>query len=252
MARLRGPAGCPWDREQTHASLRPYVLEEAYEVVDAIDRDSPTDLSDELGDLLLQVVFHAQLADETGTFSIVDVVEGITRKLERRHPHVFGELQVDGTAEVVRNWQDIKASERASSGSATTLQADLAAIPHALPALARAEKVASRAARHGLGWPHAEDILDKIAEELTELRGALRNGEPEAVARELGDLLLAAASFAKRLGISSELALSDALGRFTRRAADVEAQAAAHGTPLARLPPEQRDDLWDAAKRRSI
>jgi len=158
VARLRAPNGCPWDREQTHASLRPYVLEEAYEVVDAIDRGEPAALATELGDLLLQVVLHAQLAAEVGTFSMTDVARSIVEKLERRHPHVFGDTVVENAAEVSRNWQRIKDSER----PAATLEDIVATIPRALPALARAEKTAGRLARRGFEWPATSDVLDKI------------------------------------------------------------------------------------------
>jgi MazG family protein len=245
MARLRGPDGCPWDREQTHESLRPYALEEAYEVVDAIDRGDPEALAAELGDLLLQVVFHAQLAAETGTFSMADVARAIVEKLERRHPHVFGEARVRDAAEVSRNWQRIKEGER----PATTVADALATIPRALPALARAEKTAGRLARRGFDWQSAAGVIDKIEEEVAELRRAVLDDDVRAAAAELGDLLLAAASLARRLEVSAELALADATARLVARATAAEALAQAGGTPFADLDATARDTLWDAAKR---
>jgi MazG family protein len=245
MARLRGPQGCPWDREQTHASLRPYALEEAYEVVDAIDRGDPTELAAELGDLLLQVVFHAQLAAEAGTFTMMDVAHGIVEKLERRHPHVFGDATVRDAAEVSRNWQRIKDAEHAP----TTVTDAVAAIPRALPALSRAEKTASRLARRGFDWPTDAAVVDKMEEEVRELRAALAAGDAPSAGRELGDLLLAAASLARRLDVSAELALAEATARLVARASAAEALASARGADFARLDAGTRDALWDAAKR---
>lgn len=245
MARLRAPDGCPWDREQTHATLRPYALEEAYEVVDAIDRGDPAELAAELGDLLLQVVFHAQLAAEAGTFSIADVARGIVEKLERRHPHVFGNTTVRDAAEVSRNWQRIKDAERAPASVADAV----AEIPRALPALARAEKTDSRLARRGFDWPAPADVVDKIAEEVRELHAAVAAGDAPGAAREIGDLLLATASLARRLDVSAEVALGDATRRLVARAAAAEALARAQGTEFSRLDAAARDALWNEAKR---
>ncbi len=248
MARLRAPGGCPWDREQTHASLRPYALEEAYEVVEAIDRGEPAALAGELGDLLLQVVFHAQLAAEAGTFDMATVATAIVEKLERRHPHVFGDATVRDAAEVSRNWQRIKDAERGSQDLATALSD----VPRALPALARAEKVASRLARRGFDWPDATAILDKVDEEVRELRDALAGNDPGAPGRELGDLLLAVASLARRLHVSTEIALADAIGRLVERAGRAERLARADGREYRELDADARDALWAAAKRDAI
>jgi MazG family protein len=206
MARLRGPGGCPWDREQTPETLRPYILEEAYEVLEAIDRGDAASLRDELGDLLLQVVFQAELAAEGGRFTIADVAQAITDKLERRHPHVFGSVQVDGADDVVRNWKRIKAEERRAAGD----DALFAGVPAALPALARAQQLGERAAQSGLDWEDTRGPLEKVREELGEIEAALAHGDREGAARELGDLLLAVTSVARHLDVPAEMALRGA------------------------------------------
>jgi MazG family protein len=246
MTRLRAPGGCPWDREQTHASLRPYVLEEAYEVADAIDRREPSALCDELGDLLLQVVFHAELGREAGQFSIADIAAAIVDKLERRHPHVFGTTSVADAAEVVRNWQAIKAAERARETGAPSLAGD---VPRALPALARAQKVGERLAHAGFDWPRLADVLVHLDEERRELDVALASSDPAAIRHELGDLLLTVTSVARHLGISAEAALEEATARLMDRATAAQAAAHAQGLDLAHLPPSEQDRLWRDAKR---
>lgn len=242
MARLRGPGGCPWDREQTPATLRPYILEEAYEVLDAIDSGDVDALRDELGDLLLQVVFQAQLAAEEGRFTIADVAAAITDKLERRHPHVFGDVAVSGAADVVRNWQRIKAEERRAAGADDLF----AGVPAALPALARAQQLGERAAQAGLDWGDLRGVLAKVREELAEVEAALDADDREAAGREVGDLLLAVTSVARHLGVPAELALREASARFVERARRVE--AAAGGRPLKSLAPDELDRLWRGAK----
>jgi tetrapyrrole methylase family protein/MazG family protein len=244
MARLRGPDGCPWDREQTPESLRPYILEEAYEVLDAIERGDAASVRDELGDLLLQVVFQAQLASESDRFTIADVAQAIADKLERRHPHVFGSVQVDGADDVVRNWRRIKAEERRAAGD----DALFAGVPAALPALARAQQLGERAAQAGLDWEDARGALAKVREELAEIEGALAAGDAAAAGRELGDLLLAVTSVARHLEVPAELALRGAADRFVARARRVEASARAAGRALDQLTPEEIDRLWQAAK----
>lgn len=246
MVRLRAPGGCPWDREQTLATLRPYVLEEAYEVVDAIERDEPGALCEELGDLLLQIVFQAEIARESGTFTMADVARGIAGKLVRRHPHVFADVPVRDAAEVVRNWQRLKDEERPTNGvDADTL------VPRALPALPRAQKLAGVLARRGFDWPDAPAVLDKVEEELRELRAAVAAGRPDAVAHELGDLLLATTSLARHLDVPAEVALRDATARLLERARLVEAAARALGRETTDLLPDELDRLWQDAKRRS-
>jgi MazG family protein len=247
MARLRAPGGCPWDREQTHATLRPYVLEEAYEVVDAIDGGDPATLRDELGDLLLQVVFHAELAREAGTFSIADVATAIADKLERRHPHVFGDVAVRGADDVVRNWTRIKAAERADARGAEAGVLD--DVPRALPALAHAQKVGDRLAHVGFDWDDAGGVLAALDTERGELAQALAAGDRDAARRELGDVLLTVASLARHLDASAELALREATDRLATRVRHVETAARRTGTRLDELDAVERDRLWADAKR---
>jgi MazG family protein len=241
MARLRAPGGCPWDREQTHESLRPYLLEEAYEVLDAIDRGDADALCDELGDLLLQVVFHAELASEAGAFDIAEVARAIADKLVRRHPHVFGDVAVDGASDVVRNWRRIKADERGEAGP-------LAGVPRALPALARAQKMGDRLAHVGFDWEDVAGVLAALDAERAELDHALASGDREAARHELGDLLLTVTSLARHLDLSAELALREASDRLAARVAHVDAHARARGTTLADLDAVERERLWQSAK----
>jgi MazG family protein len=244
MARLRGPNGCPWDREQTPASLRPYILEEAYELLEALDVGDPDAVRDELGDLLLQVVFQAQLAAEAGQFTIADVARAIAAKLVRRHPHVFGDVSVRDAAEVVRNWTRIKAEERRAAGR----EGLFAGVPRTLPALARAQQVSEKARHAGFDWPGVGAVLDELREEIRELEEAIAHRDREAVERELGDLLFAATSVARHLAVAAELALGSAVDRFIRRVERVEAAARTRGIALAELPAAERDRLWAAAK----
>ena len=243
MARLRAPEGCPWDREQTPESLRSYVIEEAYEVVDAIERGAPAAVRDELGDLLLQVVFQAQLASEAGRFDVADVARAIADKLERRHPHVFGDTQVKDADEVSRNWSRIKAEERRAAGQREGV---LESVPAALPALARAQHVGRRLAEVGFDWTAVSGVLAKIDEERAELATALASGDPAAAGRELGDLLLTLTSLARHLGLEAEVALRDATGRLAGRVERVRQLAG--GRPLGELDEAERDRLWAEAK----
>jgi MazG family protein len=245
MARLRGPNGCPWDREQTPESLRPYLLEEAYEVLEAIERGDPAAVRDELGDVLLQVVFQSQLAAEAGRFTVADVAQAISDKLVRRHPHVFGDVHVDGADEVVRNWNRIKAEERKAAG----VEGVLAGVPAALPALVRAQRLGERARHLGLDWRAVGEVFDKVHEEERELTEAIESGDPAAIEHELGDLLLTLTSVARHLGVSAELALRAAADRFVARTARVEAAARARGMALADVPPEELEKLWKDAAR---
>ncbi len=217
MQRLLAPGGCPWDQAQTHQTLRRYVLEEACEVIDAIDRNDVDGLHEELGDLLLQVVFQAELARTAGHFGPDDVVDGISDKLERRHPHVFGDVQVDGPEQVHQNWERIKAEEKRERGV-------LDGVPRSLPGLARAQRLGQKAARVGFDWPEASGCRDKVTEELRELDAATESGSPDAVREELGDLLFAVANLARHLDVDAELALQDASTKFSRRFRTVEAR----------------------------
>lgn len=242
MQRLLAPGGCPWDREQTLESLRPYVIEEAHEVVDAIDRGDPEALCEELGDLLLQIVFQSALSTGSGGFGVDDVVGGICDKLIRRHPHVFGDVQVEGSEQVVANWEAIKAREKAGRGV-------LDGVPVALPSLLRAQRVGEKAARVGFDWPDATGPRQKLDEELAEFDTAVAAGQREAMEAELGDVLFSLANVARKLGIDSEAALRGTLGRFTERVAAVETRAREQGADLDALSSAELDALWEAAKR---
>ena len=241
MRRLRDPeSGCPWDRAQDYRSLAPYTLEEASEVVEALERGDLVSLRDELGDLLFQVVFLSQIAAEEGRFGFHDVAAGIADKLERRHPHVFEDPAA--AADPAKGWDAIKAVERRSRGE----QGALAGVPRSLPALARAEKLGRRAARVGFDWPDAAGARAKVMEEIAEVDAAA--GDPAAQAAELGDLLLAVTSWARHLGIDPETALREANRKFETRFAAMEAAAAARGFEPATLDAAQWDGLWNAAK----
>jgi MazG family protein len=246
MDRLRAPGGCPWDREQSRESLRPYLIEEAYEVLDAIDERDPASIKDELGDLLLQVVFHAQIAAEQGDFDVADVCTAICDKLERRHPHVFGSTVVRDSAEVTRNWAAIKAEEREARGASRTA---IAGLPSSLPALLTAHRLGEKASRVGFDWSSVDGVLAKVREEFRELEDALAAGDINHAADELGDLLLALASLGRHLGHSAELTLRSATGRFRARFREMERQADAEGRPLSGRAPEDLDHLWREAKR---
>jgi tetrapyrrole methylase family protein/MazG family protein len=245
VARLRGPDGCPWDREQTHQTLRPSLLEETYEVLSALDAEDADKLCEELGDLLMQIVMHVQIATEGGTFQFADVIGRIDAKLRRRHPHVFGDLQVQDSDQVLRNWEAIKASEREAEGNAH--HSRLASVPTILPALARAQELGDRAARAGFDWPDVEGVIDKVGEEVVELRTAQ---DPQAQDRELGDLLFTLANVARWLGLDAEGALRGTCERFAHRYAEMEREARAQGLDLAQLSLDKQDTLWNQAKDR--
>ena len=255
MAALRSPDGCPWDREQDLDTLRQYVLEEAYEVVDCIDRRDVAHLPDELGDLLLQVVFQSQIGAEDGLFTIHDVLDCICDKLIRRHPHVFGDVFARDSAEVLRNWDAIKKMERAGANGATVLATEvggpiasaLDGIALALPAVQRADKVFRRAARVGFDWPDHTGPLDKVVEELNEIREALAH-DPDNVAAEVGDLFLAAINVARKLDLDPEEVTRTALDRFVRRFRAMESLVFGDGRSLAGMEMHELDRLWELAK----
>jgi ATP diphosphatase len=232
MARLRDPVeGCDWDRVQTWSTIAPYTIEEAYEVADAIERDDAADLKDELGDLLLQVVFHSRIAEEAGAFTLDDVVTSIADKMERRHPHIFGQ------ADQSPGWETIKAQERATKVDTSAL----AGVALGLPALSRADKLQKRAARVGFDWPDAAGPLAKVFEEIDEVREA----QPETVAEEIGDLLFAVTNWARHLGIDPEAALRAGNAKFERRFRAIEGQA---GNAFADMTLEQKEALWQWVK----
>ena len=240
VARLLGPAGCPWDREQTHASLRPYLLEETHEVLEALDRDDPAGLSEELGDLLLQILMHSEMARQAGDFDLGDVTSQIAAKLIRRHPHVFGDLQVADSADVLRNWESIKAQEHAEKGTQRTSVLD--GIPLSLPALAAAQKIGERAAKVGFDWSDLAGVWAKVHEEIAEIQAAT----PERRSEEFGDLLFVIVRLAAWLDVDAETALREANAKFRRRFSACEQLAA--GGDLSSFSPSDLDALWNAAK----
>ncbi len=245
VARLRAPDGCPWDREQTHASLKPYLLEEAYETLEALEEDNALMLREELGDLLLQVLLHAQLAAESGQFDLDDVVEGISRKLIRRHPHVFGEVLVSGAGDVLRNWDAIKRQEKedASAGAeGSKAKSILSGVPKVMPALAYAQAIQRRAARAGFDWPDVQGVMDKVREEVQELTD---DADKEW---ELGDLLFALVNLARWLKVDAEEALRKANARFSRRFSWMEARCSELGLAMEGMSLAELDALWEAAK----
>ena len=245
MARLRDPDdGCPWDVKQDFASIAPYTVEEAYEVADAIERGDMDDLKDELGDLLLQVVFHARMAEEADLFAFGDVVEAIHDKMVRRHPHVFGEKTANGVSEVRESWEEIKASERA--GKRSNSMGLLDDIPYGLPALLRAQKLTKRAARVGFDWPDVEGAWEKLDEELSELDDAVINGGN--VTEEVGDALFALVNVARKLGVDPEEALRATNAKFCKRFGHIESSLRDQGTDLASSSLEEMDRLWNEAK----
>ena len=239
---LRAPGGCPWDAEQTHQSIRRNFLEAAYEAVEASDEGSPEHLEEELGDVLLQVVMHARMEQEAGRFDLDGVADGICKKLIYRHPHVFGDVAVSGTGEVLSNWEALKRKEK---GQATNTDA-LEAVARALPALWRAEKVQKKARKAGFDWPDVSGALDKLSEELEELKTAAAEGTN--VAEELGDLLFSAVNAARFLKVDPEDALNGATDKFIGRFRKVEAQAAAQGKAMEDMSLEELDALWERAK----
>lgn len=235
MARLRGPDGCPWDRAQTPRSLRPYLLEEAYEALEAIDRAHPAALREELGDLLLQVVFHAQMAEEAGGFATADVVDGLVRKLIDRHPHVFGPARLADAEAVLAHWEEAKQARRGSR---------FEGIPEALPALARAQKVQERVAATGFQWPDARAAVAKVRDELAELEAAGEGGAAEEIADELGDAFFTLINVANFHGVDAEQAVRDATRKFLERFGRVQALADASGRPLGEYSLEELLALW--------
>jgi len=246
MQRLRAPGGCPWDREQTLASLRPYVLEEAYEVLEAIDAGDTAAHREELGDLLLQVVFQAELARESGAFEFADVADAISDKLVSRHPHVFGDSTVRDAEGVLRQWAALKRVEKLKKGGG---QSVLEGVPREMPALARADRLTEKASRVGFDWPDAAGARAKVAEELRELDEAAAAGDREAVEHELGDALFALANLARKLGVAPEEALRGTVGRFIARFTHIEQELARRGVPHGGATLAEMDALWDEAKR---
>ena len=249
MAALRAPeGGCPWDRQQDFASIAPYTIEEAYEVADAIARCDFDDLREELGDLLLQVVYHARMAEEAGKFGFGDVVQAITEKLLRRHPHVFGDARGMALEAVARLWEQIKVKEKVERGPKSANEGALAGVPVALPALTRALKLQDKAGQVGFDWKDPMAVLAKIREEADEIEAELKTGAKQEAAHEVGDLLFAVVNLARHLGADPEAVLRAANNKFERRFASIERALAAAGKSPRQATLAEMDALWDAAK----
>ena len=245
MASLRHPeTGCPWDRDQNFATIAPYTIEEAYEVQSAIESGDPAQLKDELGDLLFQVVYHSRLAEEKSWFTFDDVAQTITAKMISRHPHVFGNANARDSAAQTTAWEAQKSAERAARHETGIL----AGIAKTLPALQKAQKLTARAARTGFDWPNPQAVLDKLAEETTELREELESADPARLSDELGDMLFVLANLARKLGLDAESCLAGANAKFTRRFGHIEARLAAEGRVPAGATLEEMDQLWNEVK----
>jgi MazG family protein len=267
--RLYGPGGCPWDREQTHESLRKYLIEETYETLDAMESGDPRKFAGELGDLLLQVVFHSVLAEETGKFAISDVIESVHSKMVRRHPHVFGNVDASDSAAVLKNWEEIKAQERAAEkktashaakgtdGASPGADSIIGGVPRSLPAVLEAYQYGRRASHVGFDWLNLQELLEKLDEEMLELRETTPSVTAEGPSRakatprteeEVGDLLLTAVNVARFLGVDPEIALKKANAKFRNRFQWMEAAAEREGAPFAELPRARMEALWNSAK----
>ena len=241
---LRQPGGCPWDAEQTHESIRRNFIEETYEVVEAIDNNDSELLCEELGDSMLQVVFHAQIAQDNGNFNIDDVCDGICKKLIVRHPHVFGDVVAETSEEVLTNWDAIKMQTK----SQTTQAEALDSVSHALPALIRSHKVQHKAAKCGFDWPDVSGALDKLSEEVQELREAIASGDDKACFDELGDVLFSAVNVSRFIGVEPEQSLSSSCNKFIARFAEVEKLAVSRGLDMKTASLEELDAIWDEIK----
>jgi tetrapyrrole methylase family protein / MazG family protein len=257
QARLRAPKGCPWDREQTHQTLRTYLIEEAYEVLDALESRNDAKFAEEMGDLLLQIVFHSQIASEENRFTVSDVIREIHDKMIRRHPHVFGAIRAKDSTEVLRNWEQIKAEERRSDATQAQPNGQLAAaketslldgVSHGLPATLQGFQLTRKAGRIGFDWENAAGVFEKLNEEAEEVKTALKNNDPQKVEEELGDLLFAAVNLARFLKVDPEIALSRANAKFSQRFRAMERLAREGGREFKDLPREEMEALWDATK----
>jgi len=260
QARLRAPGGCPWDREQTHQSLRTFLVEETYEVLEALDSGDKKKFASELGDLLLQIVFHSELAREKGRFDIRDVIEGIHNKLVRRHPHVFGKVKARTSGQVLKNWEQLKAEERRSESAGAEASGEgnslLDGVPRTLPALLEAHQLTRRAANIGFDWENVEGLLEKLEEETRELREALSQAGDSKfpsprVEEEAGDLLFVAVNVARFLGVDPEIALKKANRKFATRFRWMEQEAARNGHRFAEVPRQEMENLWERSKDRT-
>ena len=245
IATLRGPGGCPWDREQTPRSMVRFLLEEAYELADAVESGDPSAVREELGDVLFHVLFLAMVYAENHHFDLDGVCRTVAEKMRRRHPHVFGSTQVKDSAEVVRNWQEIKRNEKGNARRASVLDA----VPASLPGMLRAFAVSERAARARFDWPDLDGVMGQLAEELAEFRAAAAAGDEQGKTRELGDILFTLANVARHSGVHPESALTVAVRKFERRFRELEKAVAAEGRELAAVSQEEKDRIWDEIKR---
>ena len=245
IAILRGENGCPWDREQTHKSLKPTLIEETYETVEAIDSGDPSKLEEELGDLLLNVMLHAQIAAENQDFTIYDVIQTLTEKLIRRHPHVFGNVQVDNAEDVVQNWEAIKSQEAGYEDRKSILDG----IPNALPALLRGQKIQKRVARVGFDWDNITDVMDKVDEELEEVKDCLKDNDPDAVENEIGDLLFSIVNLCRFLDFQAEESLRRTNRKFINRFKKMEDELEKQGKSVSDQTLAELDAIWDEVKK---
>jgi tetrapyrrole methylase family protein/MazG family protein len=244
MDRLRGEDGCPWDREQTRETLKTYLIEEAYELLEALDADDPGLIREELGDLLFQLIFHARIASEKGEFDIWDVIDGITEKMVARHPHVFGDTEVQDSREVIQRWEELKKKEGKMKDSL------LEGIPEALPSLLRAHRVQERVSRVGFDWEDIEGALEKVEEEFEEFRDALRKSERQQIEEELGDLFFSLVNLSRFVGINPEEALRKTVTKFARRFRYIEKKAEESSRSLSEMSLEEMEKIWQEAKGR--
>jgi tetrapyrrole methylase family protein/MazG family protein len=245
MAKLRGPDGCPWDLQQTSLSLKPFLLEECYEVVEALDEGSPEKIKEELGDVLFQIIFHARIAEEKGEFTIWDVIAGAVEKMTRRHPHVFGDLKLETGQEVLANWEEIKKKEKGYEQRTSILEG----VPRDLPSLLRAHRLQERAARVGFDWARIEEVLPKLDEEMAEFKEALKLENAAGIEEELGDIFFVLVNISRFLGVNPEDALRKTISKFIRRFRYIEEHAAAAGKSLSDMTLGEMDRLWEESKK---
>jgi tetrapyrrole methylase family protein/MazG family protein len=246
MATLRGPDGCPWDLKQTTESLKPFLIEETYEVIDALDDGDPYKVKEELGDLLFQIVFHARLAEEQGAFSLDDVIEANVEKMIRRHPHVFGDQKLATDKEVIANWEEIKKKEKGHTQRTSILEG----VPSSMPALSRAHRLQERAARVGFDWKRLDEALPKLDEEIAEFKESLKTESAAKIEEELGDIFFMLVNLSRFLNVDPEQALRKTIGKFIRRFRFIEERAADAGRPLDDLSLDEMENLWQEAKGR--
>lgn len=246
IAELRGENGCPWDKKQTHETLKFQLIEEAYEVLDAIDSGDSEKIEDELGDLLMQVLLNAQIAEDEGKFNICGVIKRISEKLERRHPHVFGDIKVNNTQEIVDNWEAIKSQEATNQDRKSALDG----VPKHLPELMRARKIQSKASRVGFDWSETLDVLEKVEEEVAELKESISEAKQQGIEEEIGDILFSVVNLSRFLDVEPEGALRKATNKFTRRFKQVEAEVQSRGDSMADYDLAALDELWDAVKQK--